>query len=105
MYQQFWSKYIPIIKILLKRTAAGDQVLDLNRVDFEHAGMTRKAGYRFDIELVNGRVSNHIGGMPLAADLAAILLEDPAVQILLSEHDFIISLNTRYQLNIKRIKA
>jgi hypothetical protein len=105
MYQQFWSKYIPVIKILLKRTAVGDQILDLNRVDFEHAGMTRKAGYRFDIELVNGRVSNHIGGMPLAAELAAILLEDPAVQILLTEHDFVISLNTRYQLSIKRTRA
>ncbi|SDX35922.1 hypothetical protein SAMN05444410_11428 [Hydrobacter penzbergensis] len=105
MYQQFWIKYIPVIRILFKRTAVGDQILDLNRVDFEHAGMTRKAGYKFDIELVNGRVSNHIGGMPLAAELAAILLEDPAVQMLLTEHDFVISLNTRYQLSIKRIQV
>lgn len=105
MYQQFWNKYIPAIRILLKRTATGDQILDLNRFDFEHAGMTRKAGYKFDIELVNGRVSNHIGNIPLAADLAAILLEDPAVQTLLSEHDFVISLNTRYQLSIKRVQA
>ncbi len=105
MYQQFWNKYIPAIRILLKRTATADQVLDLNRFDFEHTGLTRKAGYKFDIELVNGRVSNPIGGTPLAADLATILLEDPAVRALLDEHDFVISLNTRYQLSIKRIQS
>ena len=46
MYTQIWSKYLPIIKILLKRSANGNQTLELNRIDFERAGTGRKAGRR-----------------------------------------------------------
>lgn len=102
MHTQFWSKYLPVIRILLKRTAAGDQVLDLNRMDFEKAGLSRKAGYKFSIELVNGRVANLISGSPLATELAAVLLEDPTTLALITENDFILSLNTRFQLSLKR---
>lgn len=80
-------------------------MLELNRFDFERAGMTRKAGYRFDIEISRGRLTNPIGDLPLASELAAILLEDPLIQPLLAEHNYIISLNTRFQLILKRIPA
>lgn len=105
MYYQFWSKYLPIIRILLKKTATGEQVLDLNRFDFERAGMNRKAGYKFSIELENGRVANLISSSPLATDLATVLLEDEAARVLITENDYVISLNTRYQLSLKRINS
>ena len=38
MYNHIWKKYLPIIKILLKKSVAEEQVLALNRVDFERAG-------------------------------------------------------------------
>ncbi len=70
MYVHVWNKYLPIIKILMKKSAGGDQTLNLNRIDFERAGTGRKAGYKFTINFVQGKVSNIISGIPLAADLA-----------------------------------
>ncbi|GAC1439849.1 MAG: hypothetical protein NVSMB63_05590 [Sediminibacterium sp.] len=102
MYTQIWSKYIPIIRILLKRTATGDQTLELNRIDFERAGVGRKAGYKFTIELVKGRVANLISSSALASDLATVILEDPAIKGLLALNDYTIALNTRFQLSLKR---
>ncbi len=102
MYTQIWSKYTPIIRILLKRTANGDQTLDLNRMDFERVGMGRKAGYKFSIELINGRVANLISSSALATDLATVLLEDEAVKALLAVNNYTIGLNTRFQLSLKR---
>lgn len=103
MYTQIWSKYLPIIKILLKRTANGDQVLDLNRIDFERVGSGRKAGYKFSIEFNRGRVANIISGSALASDLALVMLEDVNVKTILLENHFTVSLNTKFQLTLKRV--
>jgi hypothetical protein len=103
MNTQIWGKYLPIIKILMKRSASGDQLLDLNVTDFERAGIARKSGYKFTIQFSNGRVDNVISAIPLAKDLAAALQEDRAVKELLLQNDYNISLNPKYQLGIKFI--
>ena len=105
MYTQVWTKYLPIIKILLKRSATGEQTLDMNRIDFERAGSGRKAGYKFTIEFRKGRVSNLISSSPLATNLAAVLLQDPVVKDLVQKIDYDISLNTRFQLHIKNLST
>lgn len=103
MYTQIWNKYLPIIKILLKRTVNGDQVLDLNRIDFERAGSGRKAGYKFSIEFTRGRVANIISGSQLASDLAAAMQEDANIKALLIPNEYIVSLNTKFQLLLKNV--
>ena len=103
MYVHVWTKYLPIIKILMKKTFAGNQTLDLNRIDFERAGSGRKAGYKFNIDFTKGRVSNVISGSPLASDLAMVMLQDPVVKSLLKIQDYKIALNTKFQLRIEYI--
>lgn len=100
MYVHVWNKYLPIIKILMKKASAGNQALDLNRIDFERAGSGRKAGYKFSIDFKQGRVSNIISGSPLASDLATVLLNDPASRAILANADITITLNTKFQLAI-----
>jgi hypothetical protein len=100
MYVHVWNKYLPIIKILMKKTPAETQTLDLNRIDFERAGSGRKAGYKFTIEFRQGRVSNVISGSALASDLAAVLLSDPGSKAILANNDIAITLNTKFQLSL-----
>lgn len=100
MYIHVWTKYLPIIKILLKRSNAGNQNLDLNRIDFEKAGSGRKSGYKFSIEFKKGRVSNVISSSPLASDLATVLTSDTAARTIIADLDVTISLNTKFQLSI-----
>lgn len=103
MYTQIWNKYLPVIKILLKRTLQGDQVLDLNRIDFERAGSGRKAGYKFVIEFNKGKVANVISGSQLASELAAAMLDDANVKALLQTSQYTVSLNTKFQLLLKNV--
>jgi hypothetical protein len=102
MYNHIWKKYLPIIIILMKKSISEDQVLDLNRIDFERAGTGRKAGYKFKIEFTDGKVGNVISGSPLAMHLAQVIMEDDKAKEILTEHNFEISLNTRFQLTIKK---
>lgn len=104
MYNHIWRKYLPIIKILLKKSKNEEQVLALNRVDFEKAGTGRKAGYKFTIEFTDGKVGNVISGSPLAMNLAEVILEDESVKEVLQENHFEVSLNTKFQLSIKHLE-
>ncbi|HEY5407831.1 MAG TPA: hypothetical protein VIJ92_12120 [Ginsengibacter sp.] len=89
----------------MKKSAAGDQVLDLNRVDFERAGTGRKAGYKFTIEFTDGKVGNVISGSELAMHLAAVILEDDGAKQIINENNYEISLNTKFQLSIKNVSS
>jgi hypothetical protein len=42
MFVQTWIKYLPVIKILLKRSVNGDQTLAMNASDFQRAAGGRK---------------------------------------------------------------
>lgn len=103
MYKRIWEKYVPVVKILMKKSDAEPQVLGLNKLDFERAG-NRKTGYRFTIEFIDGKVANIISDSPLAVELAHQLLEDEATQDLLREKNMSVSLNTKYQLTIAPIE-
>ena len=94
---------MPIIRILMKKSVIEEQVLDLNRIDFERAGTGRKAGYKFKIEFTDGKVGNVISGSTLAMHLAQVALEDEASREIISENNFEVSLNTKFQLTIKNI--
>jgi len=101
MYIQIWNKYLPIIKILLKRSMAADQLFDLNVSDFKKSGAARKAGYKFAIHFSKGRVDNVISTSEMAKDLASVLLEDKFIKELFIQNDYHIAMNAKFQLTIK----
>jgi hypothetical protein len=103
MYNHIWKKYLPVIRILMKKSVGvgGQQVLDLNKVDFEKAGTARKTGYKFTIHFSEGKISNVISGSSLAMHLATVMQEDEATREILSQNNFSIALNTKFQLIIK----
>jgi hypothetical protein len=103
MYNHIWKKYLPIIRILMKKSVGAEQVLDLNKIDFERAGTGRKAGYKFKIEFTDGRIGNVISSSALASQLAQVILEDEGAVHILEENNFEVLLNTKFQLTIRNI--
>lgn len=89
-----WRKYIPVIRLLLKKSAAGTQTMTLNATDF--AG--NKAS--FVIEFNRGRVATtklHT----LGKELVEVLQQDPIVQVLLRGRNYRISFNNKHLLTIE----
>jgi hypothetical protein len=103
MYRNVWSRYLPIIRIVMKRSLVAEQILTLNAPDFERAGMKRKAGYKFSFNLKGEKLQNVIVDHPLASSLAAVLLEDKVVSEFTRTHAFYFALNPKYQLTIRHI--
>ena len=73
MFIQTWSKYLPVIRILLKRSAKEQQTLDMNKSDFQRATGGKKVKFIFSVTLVNGRPREIENISPLAKDLISVL--------------------------------
>ena len=103
MYTTLWIKYLPVIRILLKKSLKEEQVFLMNIPDFERAGLKRKTGLKFFVKLQNGKPENAIVDIPLAASLVSVLQQDDAIEALLAVNEFHIGLNTKYELTITHL--
>ena len=104
MYTNIWAKYLPIIRIVMKRSLVAEQILALNTPDFERAGLSRKSGYKFLLKIKEGKLLHVIIDQPIASSLYSVLNNDPVVKELMSENEFQISLNPKFELTIKHIQ-
>jgi hypothetical protein len=106
MFRQTWKKYLPVITILMKRSATGEQTLSMNHTDFERAAGGKKVKLTFtDLLLNNGRMNIKSKQAPLATDLVLLLQEDPQTNKLLQKQQFEFSMTGQFQLIIKNNTA
>jgi hypothetical protein len=102
MFSQVWKKYLPVILILMKRTANGDQTLSMNPSDFQRAAGGRKIKYSFtNLQLINLKINNIVKHLPLAREFAVVLQEDEVARKFLKQKHFEFSMNNSCQLTIK----
>lgn len=100
-YLTTWSKYIPVIRLHLKKSLVDEQSFKLNITDFESAGDRGKSGYTFSLQMENGKVTNNISGSAVARDLYEALKNDEAIKAILSDKIVKISVGKTFLLSIK----
>jgi hypothetical protein len=100
-YLTTWKRYIPVIRLHLKRSLNEDQQFKLNITDFESAGDRGKSGYTFNIVLENGKVMNNISGSAVARDLFEAMKEDEAIKAMMQNKSIKISVGKSFMLSIK----
>jgi hypothetical protein len=104
MFSQTWKKYIPLIALFLKKSAAGPQVVKLNQTDFERALGGRKIKLSFtQLQINKGRINSLIKNTPLAKDLADVLADDAATSSLLRSRNYSFSFSHNFELHITDI--
>ncbi len=103
MYTYTWKKYLPVIRLLLKRSATAEQTVSLNRTDFEKTTKLRKPACSFSVEIVKGRLTTINNQSVPARDLVEILQEDDITKNLIRQYQYAISLNSDFLLSIKNI--
>ena len=100
MYTQVWSKYLPVIRLMLKKAVASPQMLTLNRTDFDKAGGGKKVGFKFTVEFKNGKVQNRFTSA-IANDMVTVLQQDAATMNILAGKEYEIDMNPKCELNLK----
>lgn len=107
MFNQTWKKYLPVITILLKRSANGDQTMTLNHTDFERASGGRKMKWSFSsLFLVNGRLQNNgTKHSALATEMVTELQADEQISKLMKDQELEFSMSNDFKLLIKNAAA
>lgn len=82
----------------------GEQVLQLQKYEFEVSGNRKDSGYTFTLEIVNGLVANNIMGSAVARDLYDILKRSENVKSMFKEKNYKITLGKDYILKIRTIE-
>ncbi|WP_158992697.1 hypothetical protein [Mucilaginibacter sp. L196] len=100
-YLQTWKKYLPVIRLHLKRSLTEDQSFKLNITDFESAGDRGKSGYTFSIIIENGKVTTSLSGSPVARDLYEALRSDETIKTMFLDKSVKIAVGKTFLLSIK----
>jgi hypothetical protein len=88
MYLQAWRKYLPVIIILIKRSAESNQTLAMDVNDFVKSSGGKKLKLGFSGVTVNkGRIAASQTQPEVARDLALLLQENPLIKsLMLTRH-------------------
>src|SRR4030095_4702425 len=101
MFLQTWTKHLPVIKILLKRSVNAEQTLDMNSTDFQRASGGKKVKFTFSVQLSKGRVGYGENVPPIAKDLVSVLQQDNTTNRFLQQNEIEIAVNSDFQLSLK----
>ncbi|MEP6465482.1 MAG: hypothetical protein ABJB05_04220 [Parafilimonas sp.] len=100
-YTSVWFKYVPILRIVIKKSSTQEQVFAFNRIDFERAGYARKSGYRFTVSFNNNRTDLIFAGNELIQTFVSVLQEDEVISQLLSTNNYTFVFSSKFILHIK----
>lgn len=101
MFRQTWNKYIPVLRILIKRSATGEQSLSMNGTDFTRAAGGKKVKFSFDIELKNAQFVNASQQTPLVQEFILALQEDEQLRKLIRHQHLGFTMSNNFQLRIR----
>jgi hypothetical protein len=100
-YTSVWFKYVPVLRILIKKSATEEQVFQFNRSDFERAGYSRKSGYKFTVSFVNNKPDTIFAGNELIQTFVSVLQDDETIKQLLETNDYTFIFSSKFFLHIK----
>jgi hypothetical protein len=103
MFSQTWNKYLPVLKILLKRSLNEEQTLMMDASDFQRAAGGRKIKFSYSVTLYKGRLQTMDKPSAVAKEFVTILQEDDTIRQFIRQYDIEFSLNNAFQLSIRTI--
>jgi hypothetical protein len=105
MYTLLWKKYLPAIRVLLKKSNENNQKLLLYKHEFESTGARNKLGYVFTLEMLNGKPINKSHSTAPAFDLYTLMMENEVIASWLKNQHVKIHVARSCELNITSTKT
>ena len=96
-----WTKYLPVIRILLKKSVNEEQQVALGKMELQSVDNRKNANYSFNLEILKGKLENRIGGSPIGKDLFNVLITDSNVISFMSDKMITIKMGKNSQLILK----
>jgi len=75
-----WTKYLPAIRILLKKAVVEKQQITLSKMELQSIDNRKNVNFSFDLEISNGKVENSMIVPQMGKDLFSVLNGDVLVR-------------------------
>jgi hypothetical protein len=75
-----WTKYLPAIRILLKKAVNEEQQFTLSKIELQSVDNRKNVNFSFNLEISNGKVESGLGVSPMGKDLFNVLNGDLLVR-------------------------
>jgi hypothetical protein len=95
-----WTKYLPVIRILLKKSVTEAQQLSVGKMELQTLDNRKNANHSFNIEIVKGKIENGIGAAPIGKDLYSVLSQDSIVSKFMNDKNIVIQMTRASQLTL-----
>jgi hypothetical protein len=100
-----WTKYLPVIRILLKKSLTEEQKISLGKMELQSVDNRKNANFSFNLEITKGKLENSIGGTPISKDLYYVLSKDLAVSDFMLDKNIMIQMTRASLMTLKSVPA
>jgi hypothetical protein len=102
-YLHLWMKYAAAIRILVKKTDAESQKLQIYKHEIDSYSPKANSGHTFSFEIINGKAMNSLQNPAIARDLVQVLDSNTVTKNLLKERTIKISMDKTFELQLEKI--
>lgn len=88
-----WTKYLPAMRILLKKAMNEQQQLALSKLELQAVDNRKNVNFSFDLEISNGKVASTLGISSMGKDLFNVLNGDLHVRDFMVDKKIMIQMN------------
>lgn len=96
-----WAKYLPPIRILLKRSVNEGQQILLGKMELQSVDNRKNANFSFNLAITKGKVENTIGVAAIGKDLFNVLSNDMVTKNFMADKNIIIQMSRASLLTFK----
>jgi hypothetical protein len=87
-----WTKYLPAIRILLKKAVTEEQQITLSKIELQSVDARKNVNFSFNLEISNGKIESSMGVPPMGKDLFNVLNGDALVRKFMFDKKIVIQM-------------
>jgi hypothetical protein len=91
-YLALWTKYLPAIRILLKKAVNEKQQITVSKMELQSIDNRKNVNFAFDLEISNGKVENSLAVHAIGKDLFNVLTGDALVRQFMRDKKIVIQM-------------
>ena len=87
-----WTKYLPAIRILLKRSINEEQKITLSKMEMQSIDNRKNINHAFNLEIQKGKMENSVSVPAMGKDLYNVLSNDLITRNFMTDKSIIIQM-------------
>ena len=96
-----WTKYLPAIRILLKKAVTEEQQMAVGKLELQSIDTRKNVNFAFNMAITNGKVENSLAVHVIGKDLFSVLSGDAVVRTFLKDKNISFEMTKATMLKIR----